>query len=61
MRFGRLRSAYLIAVAGDRAQDIQEIANVAKHNDQTKIYNICIKWLENKAARSERHDVFGAP
>ena len=28
--------------------DVKAIANMARETEQTKVYNICMKWLETK-------------
>jgi hypothetical protein len=48
----------LIAVASDRVGDVKTIANMARETEQTKVYNICMKWLETRQAKQERQDVF---
>ncbi|XP_028414314.1 zinc finger FYVE domain-containing protein 26-like isoform X2 [Dendronephthya gigantea] len=60
IRFRRLKTAYLIAVASDRVDDVRTIGNMAKETEQTKVYNICMKWLETRQVRREKQDVFPA-
>ena len=47
---GKLKSAYLIAVREDRVEAIQEIAEVAMRTGQSKMVDICNKYL-NKMRR----------
>ena len=54
IRFRRLKTAYLIAVASDRVNDVKAIANMAKATEQMKVYNICMKWLEGRETKQQR-------
>ena len=47
---GKLRSAYLIAVKGDRIEDVKRISAMAQQTGQTATRNICDKWLQQKGA-----------
>ena len=37
--------------------DVKAIANMARETEQTKVYNICMKWLETKREKTEKQDV----
>lgn len=50
---GKLKSAYLIAVKEDRVEAIQEIAETAMKTGQSKIVEICKKWLSQYQKRRE--------
>ena len=45
---GKLRSAYLIAVKGERVEDIQRIGAAAERSGQTAVKKICEKWLAGR-------------
>lgn len=54
---GKLKSAYLIAVQGNRVDAIREIADVAEKSGQSKMVEICCKFLtqyEKQRAATER-------
>lgn len=56
---GKLKSAYLIAVKGDRVEAIREIAEVAMNTGQSKMVEICNKYLnqyEKKREAQERKE-----
>ncbi|XP_078590684.1 zinc finger FYVE domain-containing protein 26-like isoform X2 [Branchiostoma floridae x Branchiostoma japonicum] len=42
---GKLKSAYLIAVRGERVDDIRRIAGTAERHGQSAVKSICDKWL----------------
>ncbi|KAL5010744.1 hypothetical protein ScPMuIL_013049 [Solemya velum] len=45
---GKLRSAYLLAVKGERVEDVQRIVGAAQRMGQTAVKNICNKWLQQR-------------
>ncbi|KAL3872697.1 hypothetical protein ACJMK2_035906 [Sinanodonta woodiana] len=45
---GKLRSAYLMAVKGDRVEDVKRIQGAAQRMGQTAVVTICTKWLQQK-------------
>ncbi|XP_046355808.2 zinc finger FYVE domain-containing protein 26-like isoform X1 [Haliotis rufescens] len=45
---GKLRSAYLLAVKGERVEDVQRIAGAAQRLNQGAVRNICNKWLQQR-------------
>ncbi|ESP02327.1 hypothetical protein LOTGIDRAFT_238051 [Lottia gigantea] len=45
---GKLRSAYLLAVKGERIEDVQRIAGAAQRTGQAAVKNICTKWLQQR-------------
>ena len=53
---GKLKSAYLIAVKGDRVEAIQEIAEVAVNTGQTKMVEICTKFLNQYDKKREAQE-----
>ena len=57
---GKLKSAYLIAVKGDRVDAIREIVELAEKTGQSKMVEICKKYLaqyegKRRLLRGERH------
>ena len=55
---GKLKSAYLIAVKGVRVDAIREIADVAEKSGQSKMVEICRKYLtqfEKQKAAQRKH------
>ena len=62
---GKLKSAYLIAVKGDRVDAIREIAELAETTGQSKMVEICKKYmaqyerkkeaLERRATQQRKH------
>ena len=42
---GKLKSAYMIAIKGDRVDAIREIADLAEKTGQSKMVEICKKYL----------------
>jgi len=55
---GKLKSAYLIAVKGDRVEAIQKIAEVAANTGQSKMVEICTKYLNQYEKRREAQERF---
>lgn len=53
---GKLKSAYLIAVRGDRVEAIREIAEVALNSGQSKMVEICNKYLNQDAKKREAQE-----
>ncbi|CAH1262608.1 ZFYVE26 [Branchiostoma lanceolatum] len=55
---GKLKSAYLIAVRGERVDDIRRIAGTAERHGQSAVKSICDKWLlgwEEKRQKERQH------
>ena len=64
---GKLKSAYLVAVKGERVDAIREIAELAEKTGQGKMVEICAKYLsqhekqrEAQARRATRQRKHGA-
>ncbi len=53
---GKLKSAYLIAVKGDRMEAIREIAELAEKTGQGKMVEICAKYLSQYEKRREAQE-----
>lgn len=53
---GKLKSAYLIAVKGDRVEAIREIAELAEKTGQGKMVEICAKYLSQYEKRREAQE-----
>ena len=53
---GKLKSAYLVAVKGDRVDAIQEIAEVAMNTGQSKMVEICNKFLNQYEKKREAQE-----
>ncbi len=49
---GKLKSAYLIAVRGEKVDDVRRIAAAADRSGQTAVKSIADKWLSVRAPRS---------
>jgi hypothetical protein len=47
---GKLRAAYFVAVRLGREDKIRLIRDEAQKSGQTAMYDICKKWLENRAS-----------
>jgi hypothetical protein len=47
---GKLRAAYLIAIRLGREDKVRLIRDDAQKSGQTAVYDICKKWLENRAS-----------
>ncbi|CAM4879019.1 unnamed protein product [Rotaria socialis] len=50
MAVGKLRAAYLIAIRLGREDKVRSIRDDAQKSGQTAVYDICKKWLENRAS-----------
>jgi len=53
---GKLKSAYLIAVKGDRVDAIREIAELAEKTGQSKMVEICSKYLSQYDKRKQTQE-----
>ena len=53
---GKLKSAYLIAVKGDRVDAIREIAELAEKTGQSKMVEICSKYLSQYDKRRQTQE-----
>ena len=53
---GKLKSAYLIAVKGDRVEAIREIAELAEKTGQGKMVEICAKYLSQYEKKREAQE-----
>jgi len=47
---GKLRAAYLIAIRLSKEDKVRLIRDDAQKSGQTAVYDICKKWLENRAS-----------
>jgi hypothetical protein len=47
---GKLRAAYLIAIRLGKEDKVRLIRDDAQKSGQTAVYDICKKWLENRAS-----------
>lgn len=47
---GKLRAAYLIAVRLGKDDKVRAIRDDAQRSGQTAVYDMCKKWLENRAS-----------
>ena len=47
---GKLRAAYLIAIRLGREDKVRSIRDDAQKSGQTAVYDMCKKWLENRAS-----------
>lgn len=53
---GKLQSAYLIAVKGDRVDAIREIAELAEKSGLRKMVDICGKYLSQHEKKREAQE-----
>ena len=49
MAVGKLRAAYLIAIRLGKEEKVRAIRDDAQKSGQTAVYEMCKKWLENRA------------
>ena len=57
---GKLKSAYLIAVKGNRVEAIKEIAEIALNAGQSNLVDICNKFLNQYKRKKEDQERKGA-
>lgn len=50
MGVGKLRAAYLIAIRLGKEDKVRSIRDDAKEKNQTAVYDICKRWLENRTS-----------
>ena len=50
---GKLKSAYLVAVNRKMADEVRNISRVASQAGQVNIRDICDRWLQQSAAKSD--------
>lgn len=49
MAVSKLRAAYLIAIRLGKEEKVRAIRDDAQKSGQTSVYDMCKKWLENRA------------
>ncbi|XP_070571338.1 zinc finger FYVE domain-containing protein 26-like isoform X2 [Ptychodera flava] len=51
---GKLKSAYLIAVQGERVDDVRRISSAAQKMGQGAVRNICDRWLQSQEQKRQQ-------